>query len=353
MATIRDVAALAGVSPATVSRVLNGNHPVKPSTRRTVEKAIQTLDFKPNINGRNLRQHGSNTILIITSSVTTEMYAQTLQGIHMALVHEPYNLLTAVLLEDPEDPASSNWDRCAQFLDGGLAGGVILFGSFAIEAAAQAAPFSVPVVQVGETVHNTFQNSVSCSNEQAVYDLTRTLIAQGRRRFGFISSRKSYEQEPSNFSRDRLNGMKRALLQAGLPWLPELTLCSVTLQMADRQNSYADALSLAHTYVALPPEQRPDAIVCATDALAFACVNELQRCGVRVPEDIAVTGFDNNYMAEISVPQLTTIQLPNTAMGAEAARLLISLMQGEREDGYNIRLPHRIVERGSTLAGHA
>ncbi len=348
MATIRDVAALAGVSPATVSRVINGGHPVKASTRRAVEKAIRTLDFQPNINGRNLSRHENRTILVITSSTNTEMYMQTLHGINMVLVNEPYDLLTSILLEDPEDPSSTNWDRCARFLDGGLAGGVLLFGSLAIEVAAQAAPLRVPVVQCSENVLDCFPNSVSCNNQRAVYELTRLLIAQGRRRFGFISSRKYFETEPSNFSRDRLNGMKQALAECGLPYYEELTTCSLAEGAPAAQNNYADAVRAARFYAALPAQQRPDAIVCATDRLAFACVSELQRAGIAVPQQVAVTGFDNSFLAQTSTPQLTTIQTPNMEMGAEAARLLISLMRAERPDGCSIQLPHRLIERGSS-----
>jgi len=349
MATIRDVARLAGVSPATVSRVINGNHPVKAATKAAVEKAIRELGFHPSIAGQSLSRKEKQTILLITSSTLTELYQRTLQGINEVLAKESYDLLITCLFEVPGDPTSSNWPKCAQYIEGGLAGGVILMATQVIETAARNAPLPIPAVQVSEHIVPGFANSVSCNNQSATYELTRRLIAQGYRRFGFVSVRKSYETEASDYSRDRKSGMLRALWEAGLPWDEALESQVVLNVGSSSALHYEAALEACRHHLALPKETRPDVILCADDIIAAAYLKSFQDAGLRVPEDVAITGFDNSFISQISYPQLTTIQTPSLEMGKEAARLLLSLMRGEREDGMSILLPHKILERGSTL----
>ena len=227
MANIHDVAALAGVSPATVSRVLNGNHPVSAATKKRVEQAIRDLDFQPNLVGRNLSKRVSNSILVAVSSFSSEMYQRTLQGMIRVAEQESFDLMTACIAENPYDPTSNNWENCARYIRGGMVGGLILLGVRSIEAARNAPEIPVPTVQCGETVSSHFQNSVTCDNRAAMRELTERLISQGYRRFSFITSRKPYETEPSDFSRDRLLGMQDALSAAHLPYIPELTLSTL------------------------------------------------------------------------------------------------------------------------------
>ena len=348
MANIRDVAALAGVSPATVSRVINGNHPVKPATRNAVEKAIRQLNFHPSIAGQSLSRKEKQTVLLITSSTLTEQYQRTLQGINAVLAKEQQDLLITCLYEIHGDPNSSNLPKCAQYIEGGLAGGVILLSTQVIEAAAAHAPLPIPAVQISEHIVPGFPSAVSCNNQSATFELTKRLISQGFRRFGFISCRKSYETEPSDYSRDRKQGMLQALNQAGISWDPKAEIC-VTVFPGENQSLYFErSMESADFFLNLPRAELPEVLICTDDILAAASMRRFQDAGLRIPEDIAVTGFDNSFVSQISFPQLTTIQTPSYEMGMEAARLLLSLMRGEREDGMSILLPHKLWERDST-----
>lgn len=348
MANIHDVAARAGVSPATVSRVLNGNHPVSPATRKLVEQAIRELNFEPNLMGRSLSRREQQSILVVISTTAGELYRKTLQGAGRIAAQEKYELMTTCIADDPDDPFTNNWENCARYIRSGMAGGVILFGSRVIQAAAQAPALSVPTVQCSETTLDRFPNSVSCDNRAAMRELTQRLIAQGYRRFAFIASRKPYETEPSDFSRDRLQGIQDALRAAGVPYDPALTLCCLNRAELGGVYSYAEAVKTAQIYAAMPAAERPDIILCSYDTIAFACMDVLQRAGLRVPQDVAVAGFDNSATVALTTPQITSIETPSFEMGSEAARLLISLMRGERAPGCRILLPHKIFERGST-----
>jgi|GEM_PF-1016023 len=348
MATIRDVALLAGVSPATVSRVLNGNYPVKAETRVIVENAIKALDFHPNIIGRSLSAHTKKTIFVVASTALSEMFTRVLHGINVTTAQNGYEFLMTILDNSGTQDLKNNWNRCARHIEDGLVGGVILLGRQVIETAANGNPISVPVVQCSESSHSFFPNCVSYDNRRAFYDLTNQLIRQGFRRFGFLLSRKETENAPSEFSIERLEGMKKALSEHGIPYDPELTICCIQHSDTYGLTTFSDTTEATHKYMDMRPEQRPDILLCSYDAIAISCINEFQRAGLQIPRDIGIAGFDNVSAALLPRPQLTSVQPPSFEMGVEAARLLIALMSGERTGGLTIQLPYIIYERGST-----
>ena len=346
MATIHDVARLAGVSVATVSRVLNGNYPVSEEKRKQVQKAVRELNFKPNILGRNLGRVVNRTILVVTSATSGMLFTETIEGINEAANAAGFDMLIAYLPYGADRPQSTSWNKCVEYLEGGLAGGVILLGLAAIQALSNSDLGQIPVVQCSETVLDYFPNSVTYDNRAASAQLTRHLIAQGYRRFGFVLCRKPYEQEPSRFSLEREEGLRQALAEAGLPAHPEWNVCCL-----QQPGAYAEAAETLRFYTQLPPDARPDAILCAYDTLALACVNTLQQAGLRVPEDIAVAGFDDSETALFSSPMLTSVHQPGREMGRESVRLLVELVRHERESGAQVILPCRVVARGSTDRG--
>ena len=348
MATIRDVAALAGVSVATVSRVLNGNCPVSEQKQKSVMKAVEALNFKPSIFGRNLGRAQNRTILVVTSAASGMLFMETMQGINEVAEELGYDNLIAYLPQNDGQPQPNSWNRCLEYLEGGLAGGVILLGLSAVQAMTNEAVEGIPVVQCSETIVSRFPNAVTFDNTRAVYELTKRLIAQGFRRFAFVLCRKSFETEPSRFSVEREAGMRQALEEAGIPVHPELNICCYQRMEGEREQRYEPAEETLKFYANLPPEERPDVILCSYDVLAVACINTLRRAGIRVPEDIAVTGFDDSEAALLADPKLTSVHQPGRDMGREAMRLLDERLSGKRADGVTMMLPCRIVERGST-----
>ena len=345
MATIHDVAKLAGVSVATVSRVLNGNYPVSEEKRKRVQSAVKQLNFRPNILGRNLGRGMNRTILVVTSAAAGMLFAETLEGINEEADRAGFDMLLAYLPTAPGMPRATPWNKCAEYLEGGLAGGVILLGLTAIQAMQGSAIGDIPVVQCSETVVDSFPNSVTYDNAQAAAELARTLIARGRRRFGFVFCRKPYETEPSHFSHEREAGLRRALQEAGLPHHPEWNVCCVQATRANAQMEQD-----LQFYARLPADGRPDAILCSYDVPALLLEQVLTQAGIRVPEDIAVAGFDDSELVSFGRPPLTSVHQPGREMGRESVRLLVQLVRGERENGAKVLLNCRVVERGSTGA---
>ncbi len=347
MATIRDVARLADVSVATVSRVLNGNYPVSEEKKKAVQRAVKELNFTPNLIGRNLGRSHNRTILVALNAMSGTLMGESLQGVNDVAAERGYDVLMTYLPSDRDKPSAFSWQRCVEYLQGGFAGGAILLGPVATDSIPLEQLRDIPVVRCGEGVFHMGGNCVTYDNALAAYDLTKRLISKGCRRFAFVLSQKPAETEPSDYSQARERGMRRALEEAGLPFRPEWSL--VCRQETSAQDtSYTAALESMRFFTQLPPDQRPDAIICTFDVLALACVHTLQQAGIRVPEEIAVAGFDDSAAATYCNPGITSVRQPSRQMSQEATRILIELMEGKRQNGVRVLLPHSITERGST-----
>ncbi len=349
MATIRDVATLAGVSVSTVSRVLNGNYPVSTEKKEAVRRAVETLDFTPNVMGQGLSRLHSKTILIIYTAASGRFLQNSLQGIFEVTNAVGYDALMVYLPTAPASPSSVSWSRCVELLRGGLAGGVLLLGPVVADPFYQKQLEHLPAVRCGEDISLFSGNTVVYDNEYAGYDLTKRMISRGCKRFSFVLSQMPEEESPSAYTLSRKNGMLRALREAGIPYDETLTL--ICHQSSDVSAAYSETRTQMSFFAELPPEKRPDGIICSFDLLALACVHTLQAAGIVIPDDVAVAGFDDSEAATFCLPPLTSVRPPSREMGREAARMLIDLMEGKRENGTRVTLPHSIVERGSTLRG--
>jgi len=350
VATIHDVARRAGVSAATVSRVLNGNYPVSEETKKKVQQAVRELDFIPNLMGRNLGRVHNKTILVALNAMSGVLMGESLQGVNDVAVELGYDVIMIYLPTDPQKVSAFSWERCVEYLRGGLAGGAILLGPVATDTVPLELLHDIPIVRCGEGVFHMGGNCVTYDNEQAAYDLTKRMISQGYRNFSFVLTQKPNETEPSDYAVTREDGMRRALKEAGLSYHPEWQLvCRQATE--DHDLSYAKARRQMRFFTEMPKEHRPDAIICSFDTVALACAHALTEAGIRIPEDIAIAGFDDSVAATYSVPMLTSVRQPSRQMSREATRLVIDLMEGRRESGVRILLPHSISERGSTVPG--
>lgn len=349
VATIRDVAREAGVSVATVSRVLNGNYPVSQEKRSAVNKAVKKLKFTPNILGRNLGRTENRTIVVAVSAGMKQdatLLTRSLQGLSDVIAEEGYDMLISYLpAAAPNQPRESSVKRLEQLLQGGFAGGLMILGPILKDPTFFDRIGAIPVVRCGEGVLPLSGNCVAYDNEQAGYDLAKTMIQRGYKRFSFFLSQKTDETLPSDFALARKKGMEAALAEAGLAYDERLTL---VVQTDNDDAQFAQAAKASGFYLSLPPEERPDAIICSYDALALACMNTLQRGGIVCPDQIAIAGFDDTLAASYCDPQLTSVRQPSQEMSREAARILLSIMRGEQQNGIRMILPCTVVERGST-----
>ncbi len=328
MATIQEVAELAGVSTATVSRVLNNNYTVSDKRRAAVMDAVKALNYRPNIIGRNLSRSENKTILVVSTIADNSMLA----GVHHAAKERGFDVILSYT-------GMSGVTDSLKYFENGLAGGMIFINFMADGETVTDVIKNYPVVQCAEYMDNPESYLVSVRDDVATYELTEMLIRSGRKKLFFLTLR-SWRGYVSNYSIMRASGFVNALKDNGIAFSQDL--------IHRTKGRYTDVVEVAKQIAALDPSLRPDGIVCATDLLGAACVNTFRNLGISVPETIAVTGFDDSQYSSMCTPLLTTVRQPFFDMGAESVKMLISIMSGNKPENRRLFLPHSMVIRGST-----
>ncbi|PDO09493.1 MAG: LacI family transcriptional regulator [Candidatus Reconcilbacillus cellulovorans] len=334
--TIIDVAKRAGVSPSTVSRVIS-NHPrISPATARKVREAMEELGYHPNIAAKNLVSKTAQAIGVILPRPAEELFLnlffpEVLRGIVTQATRAGYDLtMTAGTTEREE------LDAVTRLVKGRRADGVVLLYSRRNDPlVAFLTEQRFPFVLIGRSEEHPDVLSVDNDNVQAAYDATRHLIAQGHRRIGFVSG-------PPNLvvSRDRLEGYRKALQEAGLETRDEWIVEGEFLQ----ESGYR-AMSF---FMSLP--ERPTALVAIDDMVAFGVVRGLAELGYRVPQDLGLVAFNNTAIAELCTPPISSIDIGVYEIGYAAAQILIRAIRKEPLHQRRIIVPHRLVVRESSLS---
>jgi LacI family transcriptional regulator len=327
--TINHVAALAGVSPTTVSHVLSGKRLVAEETRGTVHEAIRRLGYRPNHIARSLRTRRSHMIAVVVPDITNTFYSVLTRGVADALDGEGYG--TYVCNTD------SLLDREVKFLDDVFdrgADGIVLAAVDAASAGAlKPVDMGIPVVCVGQRLDHPRVDVVTVDDEQGSYEAARHLLARRPARVAMV-------QGPSESGATRISGFTRALVEAGMSVDPGLMVTGDWT----RRGGY-DAMCQV---LARPSGARPEAVFCANDLMAIGAIDALREAGLHVPGDVAVAGFDDVDAATIVHPALTTVVNPAYDIGRSAGGLLVSRLSGAYDgDGREIGLPCPLVVRES------
>lgn len=332
MVTIGEVARYAGVSVATVSRVLNNSESVKPATAQRVLAAIRELDYIPNQSARNLRRSESRVILTLAPNFSNPYYSSILTGIG-DLAHDcEYSVLicnTGGLAENEE--------RFLKMLDAHRADGAIFLGCRRNNPRLSEYAQRYPVVQCCEYVPELKQPTVSIDNYTAAAETIDYLINQGHRRIALLSADNDFIS-----TQQRRQGYEDVLRKAGLPCGGEL------VALADADYSYASGLVAAERL--LRTEPRPTAVCCVSDILALSVISLAHDMGLRVPEDLSVTGFDDVDYTTMFHPHLTTVAQPCYEMGQVSLKILLRMLGGEQVSRTHTFLPHKLVVRESVAA---
>jgi len=303
--TMHDVARLAGVSLKTVSNVINGYRYLRPETRARVEAAIETLGYRVNMSARNLRRGRTGLIKLVVPELRNPYFAEFADSV----VQAAYERDLVVLLEHYHDSR----EREIEVLKGGYGQQVdgVLFSPVHI-GQEEAGLFKVdfPLVILGETIFNAPRDHVTMRNIEGAYAQVRHLLALGREKIAVIGF-----NEVSNVSSAtlRFRGATRAFADAGLAVDPRLVAGPGPWERSSGARLMGQVLDGG---------ARPDGVVCFNDALAMGATYELLRRGVRVPDDIAIIGFDNIEDTQFSHPTLSTID-PG---GAEIARTAVAML---------------------------
>lgn len=331
-ATIEDVAARAGVSISTVSRVVNGRYGVAAATVARVQEAIVDLGYETSLIARSLRRGQTNVLGVLVADIEP-FSAEVLKGISAALRDTPYELIVYSGLHHHEE----GWEqRYLSRLAGTLTDGAILLTPTVVDVST-----SQPVVAVDPHLGGSRMPTVDTENLEGAITATRHLLDLGHRRIGFIGGRPDLES-----ARRRELGYRTALADAGIPVDAELITTGDFTEAA--------AEGPAHQLLARP--DRPTAIFAANDLTAIKTLGVAAELGLRVPDDVSIVGFDNIPESALTEPPLTTIDQSLQAVGEAAVRALLELVEHpERSDPsasepMRITLPTTLVVRQSSAA---
>jgi DNA-binding LacI/PurR family transcriptional regulator len=332
--TIKDVAALCGVSTQTVSRVINDRPDVAPDTRRRIEEAIEQLGYKPSAVARTLVARRSNAIGVLLAGMGYTGTALTLRGI----VDESANLgLTVLIAELPEgdsldDPRPAISALTERHVDG-IIMSVPAIGHSVERIRSVLTDQYEPVVFVKAGVSDRY-SSVLVDNIGATEDVIDHLVTIGRSRIAHISGPVNWHE-----AKDRCEGWKRGLERHGLVADPDLC----------EEGTWSPASGAEATKALLDRVPDLDAIVAANDRMALGALHVLRSRGLRVPDDVAVSGFDDIEDAAWFAPPLTSVRQPLTEMGREAVRTLLGQVRDGSTSPQTIPLQAALMVRESTI----
>lgn len=327
--TIYDVAREAGVSMATVSRVVNNNPNVKPQTRKKVFEAIDRLGYRPNAVARGLASKKTTTVGVVIPDISNAIFAEVARGIEDIANMYHYNIILC-----NADKKKEKEIRVVNTLLEKQVDGLLFMGGVVTDEHIEAfRTSSVPVVLCATTSADEVIPSVDIDHEAAAFDAVELLLAKGHRKIGMISGTL---QDPA-LGYMRYQGYKRALEKAGIPLREDYV----------RVGNYRYESGLEVMKYFLELNDRPTAIFAATDEMAIGAIHTIQDHGQTVPDDFSVISIDNVRMASMVRPQLTTIAQPMYDIGAVSMRLLTKLMNKEQVTQSKVILPHETIQRKS------
>lgn len=326
--TIVDVAREAGVSFATVSRVINNKAGVRADKREAVLRAMTRLGYVANQQARSLAGGRSHIVGVLAQDLGTSYMGAIIRGIDQALDQAQYDLMLYTTHR-----RKTKESAYVAALTRGLADGLLLVLPTHADAYLDSLiRQGFPYMLVDHQGSGDYRRSVGATNYQGAYDATRHLIALGHRRIAHIAGTASL-----GCSLDRIAGYRAALAEAGLPADPALLVQGDFFQPS--------GFSGAQGLLALP--EPPTAIFAANDDMAFGVIEAARVAGLRLPEDLSVIGFDDVPQAASVHPPLTTVRQPLEQMGRVAAATLLSLIEDPARSVERVVLPTELIVRQS------
>ncbi|MGO2188340.1 MAG: LacI family DNA-binding transcriptional regulator [Microbacterium gubbeenense] len=326
---IRDVAQHAGVSIATVSNVLNRPDRVSDELRERVSESADELGYVPMPAARALRAGNSGLIGLTVINVANPFYGSLIAGAESAAATAGMRVFAGNI----DDDAQQERDHLGLFDQLQVEGALISPFADTRAAVRGLRGHGIPVVLVDAEDEDGQLSSVSFDNRAAAAMAARHVIELGRRRVLFAGSRREVSQV-----RAREAGARDAVEAAGL------TLVAERLPTTDPISGLAFGARL----IAMEPDDRPDAVLCSNDHLAAGVVRALTSAGVRVPEDIAVVGYDDTPLAQVAAVPLTTVRQPAFEMGHSAAQMLIARIRDPHLARETVVFAPELVVRAST-----
>ncbi|SEO49634.1 transcriptional regulator, LacI family [Amphibacillus marinus] len=323
---IKDIAKLAGVSPATVSRVMNKNGYVKAEKREAVEKVIREVGYRPNEIAKSLKNKRSNIIGVIVPKISTETASRVLEGITQIAKERNYQLLISNTNLQIEEEINA-----LEFLSNKLVDGIIISATEVTDQhLAVARQLTVPLVVIGQRMAGF--TSILYSNNHAVHDLVDHLVQAGHKKIGFIG----VDPKDKEVGQVRKQAYMDALNHHQLPYKEEL----VAIGDFSIESGYQQMASILK-------KQRPTAVLAVTDHLAIGAIQCIKDNGLSVPADISVTGLGDVKLAKYLSPPLTTVHYYFKTSGQLAASELFNQIDQLNMENKEIYVDYELRIRAS------
>lgn len=330
--TLKDVAERAGVSIKTVSNVVHDLPSVAPETRERVRAAIEQLRYRPNLSARHLRKASVGVLALAVADPDIPYFSEIGKAVFAAAAAVGYTVLI--------DYTNGTRDNERHVIDGlrpHLIDGVILSPLALQMEDVQPARVGVPVVLLGERLFGAPWDHVVIDNVAAARLATNHLISLGRRRIGAIGLQ---DDEAGETARQRWQGFREAMDAAGMAVDPALTVEAPSFHRTQGVEAMRRMLAL---------RPGPDAVFCFNDTLALGAMRALHQAGCRIPDDVAIVGFDDIEEGHFATPSLTTIAPDKDEIARLAVSLLVARLRGERSGPpERFTPPHWLVVREST-----
>ena len=333
---IKDIAKMAGVSPATVSNVINDSKYVSGELKQRVMKVIKENDFKVNKAAKSLKCRRSNTIGVVLQNISNAFFPEVLYGIEDVVQREGFELLFCNTYYE-EDREKYHIDALRnQWVDGIILDSCINLSEdsgYLAYLQGKEEERQIPVVVLEQNINVKNIRSIAIDNYKAAYEAAKHLLEVGRRKIVHITGPLKYQH-----CVERLEGYRKAIADSGTPH------DRIHVYEGDfrAQTGYEIARDIIVRGVDF------DGIFAANDQMAVGAIKAIREFGMSVPEDIAVVGFDNIYVSSMIEPSLTTVNVPRRRMGSAAALLLAEKIKNRNADTEVTVLPANLVIRQST-----
>jgi LacI family transcriptional regulator len=326
--TIYDIAKVLSLSPATVSRGLKDHPAINSKTRKRIMDTAKEMGYRSNSFASNLRMQKTHTIGIIVHELKSQFISSVLSGIEKVMTEAGYDLIIGHSSETYRKEAANAHNLFHKRVDGLIAS--LAFDTTDLDHFDPFVKKGIPVVFFDRVEDLSFGTRVVIDNVRAGYEATSHLAAQGCRRIAHITANLG-----RNVYAGRFKGYQQALSDFGLPYDPDLLFV----------NDLSEASALRTARQILSREIRPDGAFITNDFFAAVFLQTLKEEGVRVPEDLAIVGFNNDAISKIIHPKLTTINYPGEEMGEQAARSLLEQLSG----GSSARTTDTIIIRSELI----
>lgn len=309
---IKQIAKEAGVSVATVSRVLNHPENVAPATREKIQKIIDKEEYKPNWFAQGLNFNKTKTIGIIVPHILNAMYMEIAKGVEDVALQKGY----ITFIGNGEMNSNAEASYMEQLHMRRVDGIVIMFSSLEEAKLQEFEKKGIPIVLIGENKKIEGFNIVRVDCKSGAEKMVKHLINSGHREIALLQG-----SDPETESLDIYEGYCNVLRENGI----EVKADMVSQVANSIEGGYLGAKKMI-------ANQNPDAIFTTSDEIAYGAMDALKDAGVRIPEDVAIAGYGNNRMSNMVEPKLTTAELPYHMMGVYGARLLFDLIENEDDN---------------------